>query len=812
MKKSELLLPVGNYEMCLAAIHGGADAIYVGMPTFNARGRTEDLGLDQLKEIIDTCHLYGVKVHVAFNILIFEDELESAIQTLHQVVALGPDAFIVQDLGLAKIIKSIYPQQVIHASTQMTVTNEQAIEFLEDLDIKRFVLGRENSIKEIQQIRDNTDKELEVFVHGALCVAYSGQCFTSESIGGRSANRGQCAQSCRFSYDMIVDGVKKNLIDQQYLVSPQDLCGINEVPTLQEIGIESFKVEGRLKSPTFVGTVAQTYQKAIQGKKVSGDDIDNMAITYSRGFFPGWLHGVDHQGLVHGRYQSHRGVYLGKILGHDNRSIIIQNGHQLSKGMGLYIYNPKTNKELGSPIYDVKEEKGKFRIQLSKDINISKLKNEEVYLNSSPELTKNIEKIIKDPIQQRHVMVNIELIANVGSPLSYKISDGINIITVSSDVNLEPAKKEIELDKLKKDVEAISRTAYRSKGTKLSLSSPQPFIPNKVLKKIRQEAVAKLNDARISIDTKQANNYSFLTRENKVAKNKNISFLLRDIEQVKAFVDCAINSVNITTILDFEFGKNYEEALKLLQGKGINTGIATNRILKPGEYHHLNLLVRLKPDFILARNLGAFHYLKKKDNDIKIRGDFSLNVANSQTANYLLNKGFETLTSSYDLNSQQLLHMLKGTDASKIEITVHQYMPSFHMEHCVFAAFLSNGSSFKDCGKPCEEHKVELKDQFGNHHYIKADQECRNTMFNAVAQSASGMIDELTQAGVSNFRVEFLYEQGPELTNKVNAYINFIEGNIDINELKEKINVFEKYGLGSGQLFKQDSYEDRKKS
>lgn len=245
---SELLLPVGNMEMCLAAVHHGADAIYVGVPFFNARGRTTDLSLEELKEMIDLCHLYGVRVNLAFNVVIFQNEFPKVIELLKEILPMGPDAFIVQDLGLAKLIRSMAPNQRIHASTQMTVTNPDAIKFVDDLKIDRFVLGRENSIPEIKLIREKTDKEIEVFVHGALCVAYSGQCFTSESLGGRSANRGQCAQSCRLEYELFVDEVKKDLGSKKYLVSPKDLMGIEEVPALKELGVNSFKVEGRLKN------------------------------------------------------------------------------------------------------------------------------------------------------------------------------------------------------------------------------------------------------------------------------------------------------------------------------------------------------------------------------------------------------------------------------------------------------------------------------------------------------------------------------------------------------------------------------------
>jgi len=818
MKKSELLLPCGNMDMCLAAIHGGADAIYVGMPGFNARGRTVDHSVDQLKEIIDICHLYGVHVHVAFNILIFENEIPAAVEQLMKVLPLGPDALIIQDLGLAKLVRQICPTQVVHASTQMTVTNHNAMELLEDLKIDRYVLGRENSIKEIKEIRKNTTKELEVFVHGALCVAYSGQCFTSESIGGRSANRGQCAQSCRFSYEMFVDGLPRELVDQKYIVSPQDLCGINEVKELQDIGIESFKVEGRLKSPTFVGTVAKTYKKALYEGIIQREDVEKMAMSYSRGFFSGWLHGVDHQQLVRATYQSHRGVYLGKVISTDNRAVYIQTDTKIQKGMGVIICHDEREKELGSSVYNVLyKNDGTIGLELDKSVNLALIDSRfSVYVNSAPEIHKEIEASVKDYSKQKRVPVEISFEAQVGEKAKYTIKDPDgHSIEVFSENNLEVAKRDPDLAKIEKDLTSLSRTAYVVSSFITNISEQRPFLHSKMLKNLRQEAIAKLNEARVTAPSIELLAPDYSRKETTKAEGAQLNILLREIGQLKDmqdFLEHYEGKTKIAIILDYEFGKDYYESLEILNTiKHVESGIATNRILKPGEYHHLNVLTRLKPDFILARNLGAFKYLKDKDSSIRIKGDFSLNTANSQTANYLIDKGFETLTSSYDLNSDQLMELLKNTDASKIEVTTHQYMPSFHMEHCVFAAFLSEGSSFKDCGKPCEEHKVELKDQFGNRHFIKADSECRNTMFNATAQSAAALIPELRELGVKSFRVEMLDEREDQLMKKVLGYVDYLEGEISDKELKLNVGALEKYGLGSGQLLKQDSYQDRKK-
>lgn len=819
----ELLLPVGNMEMCQAAVHNGADAIYVGVPGFNARGRTIDHDIDSLREIIDFCHLYGVKVNLAFNILIFENELERAIEVLKKIIPLRPDAFIVQDLGLVKIIKEICPEQVVHASTQMTITNGDAIDFVKDLDIKRFVLGRENSLKDIKEIKSSTDKELEVFVHGALCVAYSGQCFTSESIGGRSANRGQCAQSCRFEYEMIIDGVPKDLVDQKYLVSPQDLCGINEIDELMKLGVESFKVEGRLKAPSFVATAARAYKNAITKNYKNNslkDDINKMAISYSRGFFSGWLHGVDHQQLVDGTFSSNRGLKIGQVFKVNKNSVVIGSDVTLEKGDGLLFarFENGLKKEFGSKVYEIKKvDESKIEIFLAKEFNLKNLKyKDDIYLNYSSALDKEAHRSYSSRDFWKRIALSMTLDATIGKALSLTVSDGNNIVTISSDYITEEAKKELQIDLVKKTLTGLSQTAYECHEFKILTLDKHPFLPNSTLKDLKQKAIEALNAKRTEYGREL--NEVTLKRESfntPRAENPKLTILLREPHQVDTVKNYFIQNPETlisleAVILDFEFAKYFADAIASLRDLPITIGVATTRILKPKEYYNLKTLINLNPDFILARNLGSVQYLHESAPHIKIHGDFSLNVANSVTAGYLLNKGIERLVPSYDLNSVQLFELLNNTDTSKVEITIHQYMPSFHMEHCVFAAFLSEGSSFKDCGRPCEKHKMELKDQFGNSHYIKVDTECRNTMFNAKSQSSNELLEEMLEKGISHYRFEALHEEGEELSKKINAYIKFFQKKLDKEGLNHSVGSLEKYGLSSGQILKNDQYKDRK--
>ncbi|MGZ5279593.1 MAG: DUF3656 domain-containing U32 family peptidase [Pseudobdellovibrionaceae bacterium] len=840
MKSSdfELLMPVGQKEMAEAAIQNGADAIYVGFPGWNARGRSYDFELEELRQIIEMCHLNGVKVNLAFNIVIFENELPLVIESIQKVLPLKPDALIVQDLGLVRIIKAMCPEQIVHASTQMTITNDLAIELLEDLDIRRFVLGRENSLPEIKLITERTEKEVEVFVHGALCVSYSGQCFTSETLGGRSANRGQCAQSCRFSYDLIVDGETKNLVDRTYLVSPKDLCGIGQIPELMQLGVKSFKVEGRLKSPDYVAQVAKSFRlaidKTLQHNSLSTTQLANekskMGVEYSRGFFPGWLQGVNHQELVDGTFSSHRGVEIGRITAIQKTSMTIELGEnkpEIENGDGLSWFEGKEKK--GASIYSVQRNRQTLIVEFS---NSTQLRESAVgslvYFNHDKSQKKEIEKSLTDKNTFKKIPVRVSLILEDGKPLVAEVQDDRFQLRFETESMLSPAqKKPLNEDLLFDEFSALTNTVFKldrgSFQTNLS-SAGAIFLNHKEIKNLRQRIFAELT--RLRQENKIEAKGPVVLRELQLKplsapvrfqSPMGLNVLLRNKEQVHDLIEAsrsqAILPQQIRSVcLDFEFGRDYKESVESLRMAGFKVGLATTRILKPQEYINLKIIHSMNPDFILVRNLGALHYFKHAQKfQGSLKGDFSLNVTNHQTFEYLMAKGLDSICLSYDLNLDQTISLLKNVDASRAEITIHQSMPSFHMEHCVFAAFLSKGKSYKDCGKPCERHKVQLKDQFGNHHWIKPDQECRNTMYNASAQTALPYLDSWRQLGLGEIRFEALHEQGPELIQKIKNYIDVLAGTKDLQEALADLETTEVYGLSPRQLDKSKEYEARKK-
>ena len=323
IRRPELLSPAGNWDCLRAAVANRADAIYFGLERFNARLRADNFHAEELPEIMGYLHRYGVRGFVTFNTLIFTDELQDAGHTLVQLEQAGVDAIIVQDLGLARLAREVAPDLELHASTQMTITSPEGLELARELGITRAVLARELSLRELKRF-PTADFPVEVFVHGALCVAYSGQCLTSESLGQRSANRGECAQACRLPYQLLVDGRQKDLGDKRFLLSPQDLAGIDEIPELIRLGVASFKIEGRLKSPEYVAAVTRVYRNAIDraiealGSEeeiatVPAEDRYSLEMTFSRGLFSGWLHGVNHQRLVNGRCGKKRGPFVGFV-------------------------------------------------------------------------------------------------------------------------------------------------------------------------------------------------------------------------------------------------------------------------------------------------------------------------------------------------------------------------------------------------------------------------------------------------------------------------------------------------------------------
>ncbi|SHK38274.1 U32 family peptidase [Fibrobacter sp. UWEL] len=852
-KSPELLLPVGTREMLEAAVKNGANAVYFGVPYWNARGRTEDFSMDDVRDMIKYARIHGVRTYLAMNVLVFERELQNLPEYLEKIISFEPDGFIIQDIGLARLIRAISPTQEIHASTQMTLASAEGVNLVKSIGFNRAVLSRELSAKQIAEVKKGTDLEIEVFVHGALCVSYSGQCLTSENFGGRSANRGQCAQSCRLPYSIYVDGKEYRDTNAMYLFSTHDLCALPKLEELANMGVESLKVEGRLKSPEYVAAVTRAYRKALDNSvaDLNAKDLEPLEVLFSRGLTTGWLDGDNHQELVDGTFSNHHGLYLGRVAKVERSSVFVELSDKFISqflddglpypGDGILIEDNRFGVSLGSRLYSaeiVKNAHNKrgdgmrglgplLRLDFGRDFDTRKIaKGMDVFRNDSPALEKELRKTFTDRSQEVKTPVNMLLEGSVGDLLKLKIripsGSGKCVAEVQSETALEQAKNAGDIEGLaRKELGGLSATAYELGHLEISIQGT-PFIPGKVLRTLRQQAVQKLDEARLAwhdlkISASRGKKFlqdirkgasAELGNLNKVpepAEGLNISVLVRNPQQIAALRGLDIDNI----IMDFDWGVKYDEPLQQIRDLGFKAGMATLRIHKPGENHYLKKILELCPDFALVRNLGALSILK--DSGIPLHGDYSLNAANSASYDWLLAQGLQTLHPSWDLNSVQLFDLLDSIDGSRLELTLHQYMPAFHSEYCAFARGLTTGRRFPECGKICTQHKVEILDHKGEKHFLQSDAECRNTLFVGRPQSALKLLPQLRAAGVNSFRLEMLQEDPETVRQKVLIYTQAIRGKISIDDAIRQAGIQEKYGLSEGQLFNENTWQDRKK-
>jgi putative protease len=812
----ELLSPAGNWDCARAAVAAGADAIYFGLPRFNARLRAENFIDADLDELMEYLHRHGVKGFVTMNTLIFTREMKAAEEQLRKIAAAGVDALIIQDLGLAKLAREVAPNVELHASTQMTITSPEGLAFIETLfPLERAVLARELSIREIERFQASsveTKTPLEVFVHGALCVAYSGQCLTSESLGQRSANRGECAQACRMPYEIVVDGETRELGAVRYLLSPQDLAAVDLVPDLVRAGIKSFKIEGRLKSPEYVSAVTRVYRKALDAAMTAAEspitpsDRYELEMTFSRGLSTGWFAGTNHPYLTHGKFGKKRGPLLGTIIDCGPGWIRLGEltGVPFTAGDGV-VFDAGENRDLeqGARIWVIEGDRLIFHLTYS-GINFDRIKpGLTLYKTSDPKLDSELRRFWQNsrPAEKKtplHLVVR----GKPGEPITVAAACDRLSSSASSTLLLEPAAKHpLSSEKLVEQLGRLGDSSFEL-GTLDNQLEGDCHVAVSALNQLRRALVKQLETAAAikPVRPKITTTYQDLLPSTSDVGSSTfdvptLSVLCRTLHQVTAALECGVG----TLYCDFEDPRRYKDAVTLVRAGDSQIHLATPRILKPGEMGYLKLIEKAEPDGLLLRNLGALHYYQHRS-DLKKIGDFSLNVANPITAKLLMeNASLNHLTVSYDLNIGQVLELLHSAPPEWFELTLHQHMPMFHMEHCVFCTFLSSGTTYKDCGRPCETHVVHLRDRVGQLHRLQADVGCRNTLFNGKAQTGARYYEHLRATGLSRFRVELL-DEAEDAAKTIRAYQGLLSGKLDAFDLLDKVQALEKLGVTEGTL------------
>ncbi|WP_053985189.1 U32 family peptidase [Niameybacter massiliensis] len=700
MRQVELLAPVGKFENALAAIENGANAIFVGGKVFNARQFADNFDEDELEKIVNYCKLRGVKTHITVNTLIKEDELPELMQYLESLARLGVDAVIVQDLGVAYLVKRYFPQIELHASTQMSAHSLEDVLFLKAFGFKRVVLAREMQLEEIKQIKDAVDIEIETFIHGALCYSYSGQCLFSSQIGGRSGNRGRCAQPCRMTYDLLEDGEEK--IKSTYFLSPKDLYSLSFLPQLIEIGIDSFKMEGRMKSPEYVASVTRVYRKYVdlalkdpKHYKVEQEDIEMLQSIFNRGgFSEGYYFKKAGLDMMTEKTPKNIGLRVGHIVKYDKRNKLatIYTEKTLNPGDGLEIWNKK--KHTGTGISKVYPGGQTFTVRVEDWVD----EKSPVYLSKNNTLLKALRKTYEKA--QRKVPVQGKLVGKLGEPVSFTLFyEGLEATALGEILEAAqsaPLTKEVAIEKLSK----LGTTSFELTHVDAEWDDDVYMTISK-LNELRREAVAHL-EALICESGTQKTYAPYTPDSNQRYEGKpSYHAQVRTIEQLQVVLDYPqLQAV----YWEWQYNdRKMQEALELCEAKGKPMYIVFPAITKEKA---LERIKKSLPSFeasgltgYVIRTLGVFYILMSSHKEKVI--DYNLNVMNNEAVYQWSENGVTRITTSAELAKEEL-ESLEGP----LETIIYGRLPVMTTEQCVLG-------NHELCQKKKQTGKYSLRDRKG---------------------------------------------------------------------------------------------------
>ncbi len=819
--------PAGYWPQLNAAIEAGADAVYFGLNHFSARAKV-GFSIDELPVVMRTLHERAVKGCVTFNTLVFDHELKLAEQTLIEIAQAGVDAIIVQDVGIVQLARKIVPDLEIHGSTQMSITSAEGAEFARSLGCSRVVLGRELSLADIRRIAEQTEVELEVFVHGALCVSYSGQCFSSEAWGGRSANRGKCAQACRLSYDLIVDGKQQDLGPDRYLLSPGDLYALEQIPELVEIGIACLKIEGRYKDADYVALTTRAYREAIDlavanlPNEIEAEERQDLEQIYSRGLGPHFISDINHQDVVRGRAPRHRGLLMGYVKEVLQDAAVINYDREIKPGDGLVFdaadWRSPDESEEGGNVFTVSDLSNRLiQVEFGRgEIDFTRIREgDQVWRTRDPQLKKKLKRLTanQQPVFTRGIRFRV--LANLGKPIEiFATTDTGETAIYKGQSPLEAAQKRaLDLETLIDKLGRLGGSPFHLIDVELRSGEPV-FVPTSQLNAARRELVAKLLARRIapidrpvnpvvSAEFEQLKRSSSFSAKPSDSSRARLHLLVRTPEQLEAAIECQPDSIT----LDYLELYGLRPSVEKIKSENIVARVASPRILKPNEQKIARFLLSLDCA-ILIRSAGLLKGLINCEQELpRLIGDFSLNAANAFTVKAFVNLGLTRITPTYDLNAKQIEELAGLFPCSSLEVIAYSHLPVFHMEHCVFCRFLSTGTDSTNCGHPCEQHRVAVRDSEGREHPVMADVGCRNTVFGAEAQTVPESLALFRAAGIQHFRLEFVHQTPNQVIAIANAFRNYFEANLDGNRLDKELQRHSPQSTTQGSLFVPRNYK-----
>jgi len=717
MKKVELLVPAGGYEQFIAAVENGADAVYLGASSFNARSFANNFSDEELKQAIDYAHIRNVKVYITMNILLNDEEIFEALDLAKKLYLMGADAFIVQDIGLISILKQSIPDIEIHVSTQVSVYSSDGIKPLENLDVSRVVLARELSIKEIKEVCDNTNKEIEVFIHGAMCICYSGQCRFSSLVGERSGNRGKCAQPCRLPYTLCVNGKEQV---KNYPLSPKDLCSLYVLPELIKSGVSSLKIEGRMKSPEYVACVTQVYRKYIdifysnEKYEVEENDIKELAQVFNRGnFSDGYLTKRLGRDFISRERSKNWGTYLGEVVSYNRKKglVEIKLGNDIFMGDIVEFLNDDLTS--GTVTYIAKGKEQVKKATLGERVFVGDfygdiIVGQKLYKISSREQNKRLQETFDGKCHKK-IDISAKIDIEVGNKIKLTISEENNLITVESDFIVEKAiNRATTEDDVLKALSKLGDTPFILKSCEINIAL-ESSVPLKVLNELRRTAILKLEEIKKQVIRQEKFNNIKEIKISKRDREKKISVYLYSTDNLEGLTE--VDRVYVP-INDY-FNKKQEIEEKL---NGIEVIPYLNTITK-------NVRYTQKVDNILIGNVEHIDIFKNLAKNIY--GDHSLNAFNSYTCLEYEKMGLKGLNLSFELNLEQINNIKSNIE---LEVTVYGRLPLMISEHCYIGSELAGKLN---CNL-CQKGNYELKDRTGAIFPVITDRpNCRSIILNS---------------------------------------------------------------------------------
>lgn len=770
MKRVELLAPAGSYDAFISAINNGANAIYLAGKNFNARNFVKNFSITEIKEMIKYAHLRDVSIYVTVNTLIKDSEINEVLNFVCELYKSGVDAILVQDLGLIDILHKAIPNLVLHASTQMNCTClEDAIK-LKNLGIKRIVLARECSLKEIKRIKENLDIELEVFCHGALCMSYSGNCLMSSLIGGRSGNRGKCAQSCRQEYELEFDnGLEKEIINKKYYLSMKDLMTLPHLFDLIDAGVDSLKIEGRSKESEYVAITTKWYKKKIDDyynktKNVNNDiSLKELKSVYNRSFTKGYILNEDNNLISNIDTVNHLGIEIGNVIKKENKNIYIKLNDELNIDDCIRIV--RRNNQTYDETIDAIIVNNMYKINKNNSINLVKTASTgdtiKLFSHLNEAKIKNINELVVLKTKDKKLIDSIKdindkkiMIEGIVKEEDYYLS----LILKYKDIEVEARSSELcELannenmkDRIISQISKISDTEYCFE--KLTYIGRVLFLPIKEINELRRKAIELLSekiDERFKEEYKNRKDiYKYYSKANIIAKsNDKLIVKVSRLEQAMACVDCDIKYI-IT---------ENEELYSELKKREINVYYMNPR-------------------------------LSGKDIIVNIDGEIISsvynNVMNIYSINHLIESGVNVVGLSPELSGEEIKEMIDSFKAKfkfmpKLMMMVYGRYEMMIMKHCV----INKAYGYKNKGcLECMKHQYYLKDKKDYEFPLVRTIDCNMKVLNSRITSLIDNIENIRKMGINNILLDFVIENYKETVDVINNYKNCFDKNINGKE------------------------------